>query len=295
MTFIAYYKKKRKANGGNPFAVNNESEEGLKAKVGETKDIEVASLEARLIATEEALRLTVVDLAEAKAYMYYAEKKLQDAGLTNGSLQDNLGSLKKEDDSEMESELAETKKKLREAEDQIMALQGDKDKSSEDELKKVKIRFSSDADWNAKYKQLREYCISHKGDCRVPQKDNPSLFLWVHNQRFKYANLKKGRDGPKISKEQIRLLEGLEFSWGKAFKAPWTWNDGFGELQKFQKGSGHCNVEVVATNPSPLAKWVSAQRVEYILFIQEIASLLKVDQIEKLKSIGFNFDGPRLE
>lgn len=83
-------------------------------------------------------------------------------------------------------------------------------------------------------------------------------------------------------------------SWGKNHLASAAWGDSFEELQKNHKAMGHCNIHVNLTDPSPIAKWVSAQRSEYKRFKHGRQSLLALDQIGKLKEIGFKWKGPCL-
>ena len=106
--------------------------------------------------------------------------------------------------------------------------------------------------------------------------------------------LNENKKGKSITPERIALLDGLGLHWGKKFPLPRSWEDNFSELVKYQKATGNCNVAMNATNPSPLAKWVSAQRSEYKRFCKGQASLLTMDQMEQLKNIGFKWSGPRL-
>ena len=144
---------------------------------------------------------------------------------------------------------------------------------------------STDA-WMMNYVQLREYFILN-GNCQVPSSVNKKLHKWIANQKLAYVN-------KKISPERIALLEGLNLCWGKKFPTPRTWEEQFQDLVKYKNATGNCNVVIHATNPSPLAKWVSTQRSEYKRFRKGQPSLLTMEQMEQLKNLGFKWNGPRL-
>jgi hypothetical protein len=147
--------------------------------------------------------------------------------------------------------------------------------------------------WTIMFNQLREYRISN-GNCMVPTKTSGKLGTWVNNQRLAYRNSQLGKKGQSISQVRIDKLETIGFYWGKAYPSPISWDDSFEELARYQKAMGNCNIHVNQNNPSKLAKWVSAQRTEYKRFRKGRGSLLTPEKIEKLKEIGFNWKGPRL-
>ena len=199
--------------------------------------------------------------------------------------------------------LGETKKKLEEADDRA--------KRAEDQVKKLKLaiedlkakknvpsqaggdedeEISDDDDsvgkhcdpWTAKFKELREYRMIN-GNCNVSKDGNNSkLGIWVMNQRAKYRD-------KKISTECISKLESIGFSWGKKYPPQKSWEEMYRELEKYVKAMGHCNIHVNSTSPSPLAKWVSWQRVEYKRLKHHKDTLLEYEQVEKLKKLGFKF------
>jgi hypothetical protein len=146
--------------------------------------------------------------------------------------------------------------------------------------------------WNIKFSLMREFRIIN-GHCNVPSMAG-NLYQWVNNQRRAYKNVKHGKIGLKITPERIAMLDGLGFNWGKNFPSQPSWEENFAELQKYRKAMGHCNIRMDPKNPNDLAKWVSAQRVEYKHFRNNRASLLTLEQIGQLKEVGFQFQGPRL-
>lgn len=151
--------------------------------------------------------------------------------------------------------------------------------------------------WAIMFRQLREYRVLN-GDCIVPMKfaENPKLASWVNNQKTSYRHFKTGgKGGRKIMPDKIVKLESIGFFWGKKYPPPASWDDMFDQLQNFQKRMGNCNVPFNEANPTALAKWVAYQCKEYKRFRKGCnASLLTLDQIEKLNDIGMNWKGPKL-
>lgn len=206
----------------------------------------------------------------------------------------------------LKKELLETKQKLAAAEGRAkkaealvesmkakMSNKESRDESSDDDASHTDDDDMSDP-WTLKYKELREYRMIH-GDCKVSEKGKyPQLGQWVTNQKRKYGNTKTGKKGTKLAQEKIDKLDRLGMFWGKAFPEVTSWESRFEELAKYQKAMGHCNIHISSTDPSALAKWVSYQRSEYQRFKKGRDSLLTLDQIEKLKDLGFKWKGPRL-
>lgn len=226
---------------------------------------------------------------------------------------------------DLEKELEETKKKLVEsdqrredaeeraktAEERAQKLE-DRVTEAEEELQVLKAKerppqndedgnLSDDENsvidendtWTMRFKELREHRIVN-GNCKVPKTTNQKLHKWVQNQRQSYAAVKEGKKGQKLPMERIIKLESIGFVWGNKYPAPPTWDEQFEELKKFQKAMGHCNIMVNPTSPSPLAKWVSAQRYEYKRLHKGKDSLLSLDQITQLREINFKWKGTKL-
>ena len=198
---------------------------------------------------------------------------------------------------DLELELLEKDKKISKLEHMIEELkakiEGNKQGGDEEEedVSDIEELDSSDS-WNSKFLQMREFRIIN-GHCNVSSSAG-NFGQWVNNQRRAYKNIKFGKKGLKISPERIAMLDGLGFNWGKNFPTQPSWEENFAELQKYQKAMGNCNIRMDPKNPSNLAKWVSAQRVEYKHFRNSRASLLTLEQIGQLKEINFKFKGPRL-
>ena len=190
-------------------------------------------------------------------------------------------------------ELAKTKKQLEGATKKIEELEKQLSVGTEEAFSDDEVDDDNDP-WTLKFKELRQYRMVH-GHCKVPEKGAlPKLGQWVTNQKRGYTNLKQNKKGLKISPDRILKLESIDMFWGKAFPAPPTWEEQYNELSKFKNSMGHCNVFMNAKDPSPLAKWVSFQRSEYKRFRKGQDSLLDLEKIEKLNTVGFNWMGPKL-
>ena len=133
--------------------------------------------------------------------------------------------------------------------------------------------------WNEQYKQLVQYKEKHDGNCNVPSeyKDNPQLATWVTTQR---TNYKKG----KLSPEQIKLLEEIDFSWN-TYKD--RWDEKFKELVQYKQVNGNCNVSSKGKINAQLGNWVSNQRAAYK------KGKLSSKQIESMNGIGFKWVSDR--
>jgi len=190
----------------------------------------------------------------------------------------------------LERELSHTKQKLKVSQEQVSSLQAQCDLQAqvdaEEEMSDTEESVVDPQDsWMAKFLCLRDYRILN-GHCNVPR-SHKLLGTWTNNQRSQFKN-------HKLKPERIHKLDSIGFHWGKGFPKPMAWEEGYAELQKFKSLYGHCNVTINETNPSPQAKWVSMQRSEYRRSKQGKDSLLTLDQVAKLKEIGFLFRGPHL-
>ena len=190
---------------------------------------------------------------------------------------------------ELKQLLSQTQEKLKQAlEESSKNGSNDNDGGDDDDVSdgEDSVNMDSTDAWMMNYVQLREYFILN-GNCQVPSSANKKLHKWIANQKLAYVN-------KKISPERIALLDGLGLSWGKKFPTPRTWDEQFQDLVKYKNATGNCNVVIHATNPSNLAKWVSTQRSEYKRFRKGQPSLLTMEQMGQLKSLGFKWNGPRL-
>ncbi|WP_257616748.1 DEAD/DEAH box helicase [Chlamydia suis] len=129
--------------------------------------------------------------------------------------------------------------------------------------------------WEENFLELQRFQEEH-GHCKVPNRypQNPSLGVWVSNQR---ADFKEG----KLSEDRIARLEEIGFVWRVLEEA---WEENFLELKRFQEEHGHCKVPQRYPENPQLASWVSNQRADFK------EGKLSEDGIARLEEIGFVWD-----
>lgn len=141
------------------------------------------------------------------------------------------------------------------------------------------------------FRQLRQFRILN-GHCNILRKHG-ALGDWVMDQRMFYVKLALGREDQKLNPIRILPLESIGFSFGKQFTAVLLWAHQLGELKKYKKRM-QFEPPIDPTNPTPLAKWVSWQRYEYLRFQAGLDTLLAPSQIKQLNELKFKWKGPRL-
>ena len=217
-----------------------------------------------------------------------SNKKRKESGI---KLEDTAG----EDD--FETLYLETKKKLEKTEhdlentkkelERALAKAGDVDED-DGEVTDSEDSIDGSDTWTQMFKELREYRAVH-GSFKVDKNANKKLCKWVAYQRFTYMNLKVGKNKQKISPDRVDKLESIGFTWGGKYPTPPTWEERYQELLKHKKTMGHCKVRINPSNPSPLAKWIMAQRIEYKRMNNGKDSLITPEQIQQLREIGFKW------
>ena len=128
--------------------------------------------------------------------------------------------------------------------------------------------------WFERYGQLLKYRKEH-GDCDMPARwpANQKLATWVVNQRV----LK--RDGV-LEDEKIALLDQIGFKWSPHES---KWRTYYLALLKYRERFHHCRVPQNWEENEKLARWVSAQRVDYS------HGNISRERIAKLEEIGFDW------
>lgn len=149
-------------------------------------------------------------------------------------------------------------------------------------------RFVHKELWNQKYQELVAYqkVFNH---CLVPVcwARNPSLGNWVKRQRYQYRMKKSGKHST-MTDERQEALERLGFTWDNHAA---NWQERWNELQQFQEANGHVNVPKKYPQSPKLPIWIKCQRRQYKLYRQgNKKSHMTSERIEKLLSLGFNFD-----
>ncbi|MDY4960476.1 MAG: Helicase associated domain protein, partial [Chlamydia suis] len=154
-----------------------------------------------------------------------------------------------------------------------------KGKLAEDKIARLEeIGFVWDVleeEWEKNFLELKRF-QAELGHCNVPSvyPQNPSLGVWVSNQR---ADFKKG----KLAEDKIARLEEIGFVWDVLEEA---WEENFLELQRFREEHGHCNVPNRYPQNPQLASWVSNQRYAFK------KGELSEDKIVRLEELGFVWD-----
>ena len=139
----------------------------------------------------------------------------------------------------------------------------------EDKFQNVK---KIDPRWMERLKQLKAYYHEY-GDCNVSQgyKDNPSLAIWVANQRSRY---KRGR----LTPEKIKLLNELGFDWDRHAT---QWKKMYGRLKAYFEQNNHSDVPCRYYEDPTLEKWVQTQRHAYK------RGLLEQEKVDLLNQLNF--------
>lgn len=213
---------------------------------------------------------------------------------TDGSVMDKLAEIKQK----VRSTCPELLSDVEDLESQIVETLADSLKAKKRAYTPEDFSDDDEGDasdpWMVMYQQLREYRTMN-GNCQVPMKypPNPKLGTWLHNQKINYRNLKLNRSGTKLKPDRVAKLDALGMVWGKEFPAPATWDDRFGEFQKYKKAF-RSDPPVDAASPSPLGAWVSCQRNEFRNYIKSKGTLLTDEQIELLNEMEFDWKGPRI-
>ncbi|KAL7555649.1 hypothetical protein ACA910_002006 [Epithemia clementina (nom. ined.)] len=128
-----------------------------------------------------------------------------------------------------------------------------------DLLHKIGFQWKLLEDWYDRFRELEEYVTKH-GDTLVPQHyaSNPSLGIWVRNQRTQFKLFKEGK-ASKLLPERVKMLETLNFEWN-AYEAKWMAS--FVELGKHVREHGLGTIPSYHGNRR-LRNWVEEQRKQY--------------------------------
>ena len=126
-------------------------------------------------------------------------------------------------------------------------------------LKAVNFQWKLLEDWNDRFRELEKYAMKH-GDTLVPQQygPNPSLGIWVRNQRTQYKLYMEGKPS-KLLPERIKMLKAVNFEWN-AYDAKWMAS--FVALGKHMRQHGLGTLPSYQCNRS-LRNWVEEQRKQY--------------------------------
>jgi hypothetical protein len=101
------------------------------------------------------------------------------------------------------------------------------------------------------------------------------------------------RDDRSTNGQKISPSESLpnESRWQSMISA---WEDHWSELAEYRKIHGHCNVPQNYSGNVKLANWVAHQRIQYKLHVKEKKTYVTAFRIQKLESLGFEWDSLRV-
>jgi superfamily II DNA or RNA helicase len=131
--------------------------------------------------------------------------------------------------------------------------------------------------WDMRYGELIKY-KERFGNCDVPKRwsKNKSLGYWVSDQRKYYAKRT-------ISKDRIKRLNDISFTWRVIDNLEISWKDKFDALKEYKTNHGNCSVSRHIAANKALAYWVRDQRTNYK------KGILSEGRIKCLESIGFEW------
>ena len=161
-----------------------------------------------------------------------------------------------------------------------------------------------ESQWNTRFEELRAYMQKHgrqptKGQrCKGKPHEKDALGIWCSGQVIEYNRMMEMKEG-KIAKEgktsymtekKIELLESIGFVWDKKSH---SWDKNYGTVKEYYLERGDCKVPKTYHDKT-LYNWVIKQRKYYRKFEKKIDCPLTKEQFEKLKSIDFMKDLPKL-
>ena len=158
-----------------------------------------------------------------------------------------------------------------------------------DKLEKIGFVWDQkETQWNESFAKLKAYKEKH-GHCNVPggYPDDPSLGIWVQNQRSSYFDNRSGMTADRIQQLEARIQQleaiGVEWDINKA-----KWNESFTKLMAYKEEHGHCNVPTEYHADPSLGIWVKNQRESHN-HPSERGGMTE-DRIQQLEKIGFEWE-----
>lgn len=130
--------------------------------------------------------------------------------------------------------------------------------------------------WQKMFNQLAEYKKEH-GHCKVSEKRKgyEQLGTWVVRMR----KAKRHGTGQKITDEQIKLLDSIDFNWEPIED---DWNRNFNNLLLFKEEHKHCLVPIRRCKIKGLGWWV--------FWLRQNKNKLSDKQVQQLDAIEFEWN-----
>lgn len=157
----------------------------------------------------------------------------------------------------------------------------------QDQGGELSFRAYQAENWTEKFEELIEFRAQH-GHCNVPNSfpENVNLAQWVKRQRYQYK-LKLENKRSTMSDERAQALEEIGFVWD-SHRA--VWDERLQGLLEYKARNGHCNVPSRYAANRQLAIWVKRQRRQYKFYTEQKPSSMTPERIQRLESIGFEWD-----
>lgn len=144
--------------------------------------------------------------------------------------------------------------------------------------------------WDERLEDLKAY-KRRFWHCDVPRDwvDDPSLALWVRNQRGHYKKWKNGQKS-NMTEERVRNLEEIGFTWSiKKTPVRKQWEERVNELNSYRITHGDCNVPRRWKKDETLGRWVRQQRYDYDSWRFGKKTSLNEERVAILNNIGFSW------
>lgn len=147
----------------------------------------------------------------------------------------------------------------------------------------------NDDKWNKQYAQLVEF-KEERGHCRVPRsfEPSPTLARFVKCMRVQRKLFLDDPATSRITAEQIKLLDDLDFTWENRSR---TWNERFEEFKQFTEQNGHGYVPKECPEYPKLPSWCQNQRAFHNAFLLGKRSYMTAERNQQLEDAGFRWDG----
>lgn len=136
--------------------------------------------------------------------------------------------------------------------------------------------------WMYMYNKAKEYFLLH-GDLQVKKSEDKDLCQWVGDQRKKYREAPRVREGGKVDKyakhteEQRKLLEEIDIDWDVS-----AFNKYYPLLVDFYNKRGDSNV------PNPC--WIDGHELyRWVYYIQSGRGKITEEQKDLLSKVNFDF------
>jgi hypothetical protein len=134
---------------------------------------------------------------------------------------------------------------------------------------KVQGRIQNNG-FNSNYELLKQY-YEKNGHCRIPRKENATLYNWINTIRIS----KRNKNKCSLTESQIEQLNEIGFDWEPNET---IWEAGFEILSAFKLKYGHCKVTKKQSRLK-LWRWIKKQRKD--------KEILSASKKQKLDDIGF--------